>query len=85
MRLCFVSSAWQDCLYWQQHDRKMLERINALVKETMREPFAGPGKPEALRHALAGCWSRRLDREHRMVYRVENDTLTILQLRFHYE
>ena len=62
----------------------MVERINKLIRETQREPFEGVGKPEALKHALSGFWSRRLTDEHRMVYRVESDDLLIAQLRFHY-
>ncbi|GAB4057579.1 Txe/YoeB family addiction module toxin [Uliginosibacterium sediminicola] len=84
MRLIFAELAWEDYLYWQQQDRKMLERINKLIRETQREPFAGVGKPEPLKHALAGFWSRRITDEHRMVYRVSGDALQIVQLRYHY-
>lgn len=84
MKLVFAGAAWDDYLYWQQQDRKILQRINKLIEETRREPFSGIGKPEALRHALAGFWSRRITDEHRMVYRVEGDELQIAQLRFHY-
>jgi toxin YoeB len=84
VKLVFADAAWEDYLYWQKHDRRMLERINTLLRETRREPFAGIGKPEALKHALAGFWSRRITDEHRMVYRVENGALLIAQLRFHY-
>lgn len=84
MRLVFAEEAWEDYLYWQKQDRRMVERINKLIRETAREPFAGIGKPEALKHALAGYWSRRLTDEHRMVYKVEGDALLIAQLRYHY-
>ncbi len=84
MRLVFAESAWQDYLFWQKQDRRTVERINTLIRETQREPFAGIGKPEPLKHALAGYWSRRITDEHRMVYRVEGDALLIAQLRYHY-
>ena len=84
MRLVFAEEAWDDYLHWQQHDRRMVERINKLIREVQREPFAGVGKPEPLRHALAGYWSRRITEEHRMVYRVEGDALLVAQLRYHY-
>jgi len=84
MKLVFADAAWEDYLHWQQQDRKILQRINKLIQETRREPFSGIGKPEALKHALAGFWSRRITDEHRMVYRVEGDELQIAQLRFHY-
>ncbi len=84
MRLTFADEAWEDYLYWQKQDRRMVERINKLIKEVQREPFSGLGKPEPLKHALAGFWSRRITDEHRMVYRVDNDTLQIAQLRLHY-
>ena len=82
MKLIFADEAWEDYLYWQKQDERMLERINKLIRET--QPFSGVGKPEALKHALSGFWSRRLTDEHRMVYRVEDDDLLIAQLRFHY-
>ena len=84
MRLIFADNAWDDYLHWQQHDRRMVERINRLIRETEREPFAGIGKPEPLKHALAGYWSRRINDEHRMVYRIDGDALCIAQLRYHY-
>jgi toxin YoeB len=84
VRLTFADEAWEDYLYWQKQDRRMVERINKLIKEVQREPFSGLGKPEPLKHALAGFWSRRITDEHRMVYRVDNDTLQIAQLRLHY-
>ena len=84
MNLLFADEAWEDYVYWQKKDTRMVERINKLIRETQREPFAGVGKPEPLKHALAGFWSRRITDEHRMVYRVEGKTLMIAQLRFHY-
>lgn len=84
MKLTFSDEAWEDYLYWQKPDRRMVERINKLIKEVQRDPFAGAGKPEALKHALSGFWSRRVTDEHRMVYRVTEDALEIAQLRFHY-
>ncbi len=84
MKLVFSDEAWDDYVYWQKQDRKMVERINKLIQEVKRDPFSGVGKPEPLKHALAGFWSRRITDEHRMVYRVENDALLIAQLRYHY-
>lgn len=73
-----------DYLYWQKQDKRMVERINKLKQEAQREPFSGVGKPEPLKHALSGFWSRRMTDGHRIVYRVVNDALEIVQLRFHY-
>lgn len=84
MRLVFAGQAWEDYLHWQRTDRKLLSRINALIKESTRTPFSGTGKPEALKHALAGYWSRRITDEDRMVYKVEGNSLMIAQLRYHY-
>jgi toxin YoeB len=84
VKLVFSEHAWEDYLSWQATDRKLLQRINALIKDIQRSPFEGPGKPEALRHALSGYWSRRINEEHRMVYKVQGDTLLIAQLRHHY-
>lgn len=84
MRLIFADTAWDDYLHWQQQDRRMVEPINKLIKEVQREPFAGIGKPEPLKHALAGYWSRRITDEHRMVYRIDGDSMLIAQLRYHY-
>ena len=84
MKLIFSGDAWDDYLYWQKNDRKMVERINKLIQEVKREPFSGHGKPEPLKHALSGFWSRRITDEHRMVYRVEGDALLLAQLRYHY-
>jgi toxin YoeB len=87
VKLIFADQAWEDYLYWprqDRQDRRMVDRINKLIRETERDPFAGIGKPEPLKHALSGFWSRRITDEHRMVYRVEADALLIAQLRFHY-
>lgn len=84
MKLVFADEAWEDYLYWQKQDRKMVDRINRLIQEVKREPFAGVGKPEPLKHALAGFWSRRITDEHRMVYRMNGDSPLIAQLRYHY-
>ena len=84
MKLVFSELAWEDYLYWQKQDRKLVDRINKLIEATAREPFTGIGKPEPLKHAFAGFWSRRINDEHRMVYRVTGDRLEIAQLRFHY-
>ena len=84
MKLVFAEQAWEDYLYWQTQDKKTLKRINALLKETMRMPFEGTGKPEALTHALEGYWSRRIDEEHRLVYKALPEEIWIAQLRYHY-
>ncbi len=84
MRLVVADEAWDDYLYWQKQDRRMVERINRLIRETQRSPFEGVGKPEALKHALAGFWSRRITDEHRMVYKLDDGALLIAQLRYHY-
>lgn len=85
MRVVFTAHGWEDCTHWQTADRTMITRINRLIDAARREPFAGIGKPEQLRHALAGAWSRRVTEEHRLVYLVDSDDLVILQARFHYE
>jgi toxin YoeB len=84
VKLIFSEHAWEDYLYWQRTDRKILQRINALVKEIQRAPFEGIGKPEPLKHGLSGYWSRRINEEHRIVYKVEADSLFLAQLRYHY-
>ena len=84
MNLVFSPQAWEDYQHWVQTDRKLVRRINELIKDTIRNPHDGIGKPEPLRHALAGFWSRRINEEHRMVYRVTGNNLEIAQLRFHY-
>jgi toxin YoeB len=84
MKIVFSSQAWEDYLHWQQTDRKLLRRVNELIKEISRTPFEGTGKPEALRHALAGYWSRRINDEHRLVYKVAEDSVFVVQARYHY-
>ena len=81
----WLTEAWEEYLYWQNQDKKTLIRINTLIKETMRHPFTGIGKPEPLKSNLSGWWSRRITREHRLVYKIENKMLVILQCRFHYD
>ena len=85
MNLIFSPDAWEDYGFWQQTDKAVTKRINLLIKDTLRSPLSGIGKPEPLRHAYAGCWSRRITDEHRMVYQVSEAGLEILQLRYHYE
>ena len=84
MRLIFAEQAWDDYLHWQQTDPKILRRIHELIKDTSRHPFEGIGKPEPLRHALAGYWSRRITDEHRFVYKPQGSDLLSAQLRYHY-
>lgn len=83
-RLTFTAEAWDSYVYWQTQDRKTLKRMNDLVREAQRDPFAGIGKPEALKHSLSGCWSRRIDDTNRLVYMVDEETLTIISCRYHY-
>lgn len=85
MRLVFTPHAWDDHTHWQNTDRAMLKRINRLLDDSLRDPTTGIGKPEPLRHVLAGCWSRRISEEHRLVYLVDGDDLVILQARYHYQ
>lgn len=84
MKVIFSESAWEDYLYWQKTDKKVLSRINKLIKETQREPFEGIGKPEPLKHSLAGYWSRRINEGDRMVYKITDNAILIAQLRYHY-
>jgi toxin YoeB len=84
MKLIFSEHAWDDYLYWQRLDKKLVKRINLLIQDIQRSPFEGIGKPEPLKHALSGYWSRRIDDEHRFVYKVETDSILIAQLRHHY-
>ena len=84
MKKVFHRNVWEDYLYWQQQDKKILKRINLLIKDIERSPYEGLGKPEALKHNLSGWWSRRITDEHRMVYRVRGDELHIVALRYHY-
>ena len=84
MNLLFTPNAWEDYEYWQSQDKKIIKRINRLIKDTKRSPTVGIGKPEGLKENLSGYWSRRITDEHRMVYKFTNDTLTIVALRYHY-
>lgn len=84
MQIKFAEQAWQDYLYWQQTDKAALKRINTLIHDITRSPFDGIGKPEPLRHNLAGFWSRRINDEHRLVYAIEDGCLLIAQCRYHY-
>jgi toxin YoeB len=83
-KLAWVDDAWDDYLYWQGQDQKTLKRINKLITETIRDPFAGIGKPEPLKENLTGFWSRRIDDNNRLVYAVDDDYLTIIACRYHY-
>lgn len=83
-RVAFTLQAWDNYLFWQQQDRKLLSRINELIRDCHRDPFGGIGKPEPLKGGLRGCWSRRIDQTHRLVYRVEAERIEILSCRYHY-
>ena len=76
--------AWEDYLHWQKNDKKIFQKINELIKQIIREPFSGAGKPEPLKHALEGYWSRRITQEHRLVYKASNNGIHIVQCRYHY-
>jgi len=84
MRLVFTPHGWDDYLHWQKTDKPTLNRLNRLLNEVLRDPVSGIGKPEPLRHILAGCWSRRIDDEHRLVYRADDKEVKILKARYHY-
>ena len=83
-KLVFSDEAWEDYLYWQETDRAMLRRVNQLIKDIKRSPYEGIGKPEPLKHQLAGWWSRRINSEHRAVYRVSEQGVELATLRYHY-
>ena len=85
MVVTFSENAWEDYLYWQKTNKKILKKINILIKDIKRNPFEGKGKPEALKYDLAGLWSRRIDNEHRIVYQLKNDNLLIYACRYHYD
>lgn len=85
MKITFSAHGWEDYLHWQERDRKLLKKLNGLIRECQRTPFTGTGKPEPLKGELAGWWSRRIDQEHRLVYRVADDSLLIAQCRYHYD
>lgn len=84
MPIKFSEQAWDDYLFWQANDRANLKRINTLLKDIKRSPFDGIGKPEPLKHNLAGFWSRRIDEEHRLIYAIQDDTILVAQCRYHY-
>ena len=84
MKIIFSSQAWDDYLYWQKTDRSVHKRINSLIEDIRRLPYKGKGKPEPLRYALSGYWSRRINEEHRLVYKMEEGALLLAQLRYHY-
>ena len=84
MILCWSLNAWDDYLYWQQTEKKILKRINALIKDIMRQSFEDLGDPEPLKYNYSGYWSRRINREHRIVYKVDQNEITIVQCRYHY-
>ncbi len=85
MLLTFTENAWEDYLYWQKVDKRILKKINALIKDVQRTPFEGAGRPEQLKYDLAGYWSRRIDQEHRLVYQVTETELLIYACRYHYD
>jgi toxin YoeB len=85
MRLVFVDESWEDYLYLQRTDKKMLQRINELIREISRSPFSGLGKPEPLKFKYKGFWSRRINEEHRLIYQVKDDEIFIAKCRFHYD
>ena len=84
MKLTFSTQAWDDYLYWQKTDKKVLKRVNLIIKDIVRSPHEGIGKPEPLKHALSGYWSRRISDEHRIVYKAMDDHILIVQLKYHY-
>ena len=84
MNLLFTDEAWNDYIYWQQNNKKILKKINSLTKEIKRTPYEGTGKPEPLRHELQGCWSRRINKEHRIIYEQFSDRINIISCRYHY-
>jgi toxin YoeB len=84
MKIVFLTTAWEDYLHWQGTDKSMLKKVNSLIKEIDRLPFEGNGKPEPLKHNLSGWWSRRITLEHRLVYKIENEAIVILQCWYHY-
>jgi toxin YoeB len=84
MRLVFAPQAWEDYQHWQATDRTIVKRVNRLIDAILRDPFSGIGKPEPLKYGIADAWSRRITDEHRLVYRVQDDDLLLLQARYHY-
>ena len=84
MNIVFTDESWEDYIYWHKNDKKILKRINQLIKETQQTPFDGIGKPEPLKFQLSGCWSRRINSEHRLAYKVTDENFIILSCRYHY-
>ena len=84
MKLIFSENAWEDYLYWQNTNKQILKRINELIKDIQKNKYKGIGKPEPLKHNLSGYWSRRINNEHRLIYKIEEDKIMIAQLRYHY-
>ncbi len=84
MKLIFSENAWEDYLYWQRTDKKILKRINELIKDIQRNKYEGVGKPEPLKHNLSGYWARRITSEHRLIYKIKEDRIMIALLRYHY-
>lgn len=84
MILLWSEKSWNDYLFWEENDKKILKKINSLIKDIKREPFEGIGKPEPLKHELAGCWSRRITDEHRLVYEVDDNGINIVSCKYHY-
>jgi len=85
MKFLFVEESWEDYLYWQKTDKKILKRINQLLKDIARHPYEGLGKPEPLKHKYRGLWSRRITDEHRLIYYIKDDEIRIVKCRFHYD
>lgn len=85
MLITFTQNAWEDYIYWQSVDKRLVKKINELLKDIKRNPFDGTGKPEALKYDLAGYWSRRIDHEHRLVYQVKDESILVYACRFHYD
>lgn len=85
MKFIFVDESWEDYLFWQKTNKKNLKRINELLKDIARNPFKGIGKPEPLKYKYKGFWARRIDKEHRLIYKVKNDEILIAKCRFHYD
>ena len=85
MNILFSERGWEDYVHWQQTDRKLVKKINELLRDISRDSYSGIGKPEPLKYALSGYWSRRITEEHRLVYKVDGDTIKVAQARYHYE
>ena len=85
MKYIFVDESWDDYLYWQKTDKKKLKKINSLIKDISRNPFEGIGKPEPLKYKYQGYWSRRIDGEHRLIYKIKDNEILIAKCRFHYD